>query len=733
MILILLTGIFFLGTFPISAQNRPSVSSDTQDYQDGAFYVRLRKSNAPKMAEGQRFVPVSRSTALSTVEKAYGLHPEMRSMGLFGDAGLSRTFLVEFDSTSKSEDLLEKLKEMPEVEMVEKIPVYRILGKSASSEHAPLQGTTETSKKVNDPFYGTVNGIDYSWHLEMIHAEEAWEIQKADSSVIVAVVDNAVWGSHPDLMIPGTRQYNILTETAGNSAPPSNISQDDPCSGMTNCYSYNWSHGTHCAGAIGAIKGNGTGIASIGSGVSVMGISCPGTDSEGLAVRNGFGGVTYAAEHGARVISLSWGSYTIAETEKAIIQSCIDKGIVIVAAAGNNGYKDQPLYPANLPGVISVASVNSDKQLSSFSNYGRWVSIAAPGGFVSNGGKESFACIFSTTFCQSQYYRLNGVSGVINQYYDGMYGTSMATPVVSGLCALLLSADTSLDSYLMREVLISSSQDLNTANGKSIQIGSGIIDASAALKALQDRKPMPRNLQVERESNRIRLQWKEPESREKVSAYRIYLNGAFRAETDQLSYQEVTGKDGLYHYGVSAIYENGDTSLRTCADIEVPNLLEVKATIKPEGCGKVEGTGYYAEEEEIQLVAIAAKGCEFVRWVEDSKVIGRDSLLDYTVEFSTSIEAVFSGEPDYSSNKEDVKACPLKVYPNPARERIVLESDGEIYRIEIFSTSGSKVLQKDLPTSEIKTEIDTRTLPSGFYVIKAFGPKGIQIGKFSKN
>lgn len=725
----LLAGLVFLSgtTSPVRAQQPQSAEEPI--YQEGAFYVRLKKTHAPKLAEGQRFVPVSRSAALSSVGKAYGIHPEMRSMGIFDNVELSRTFLVEFDSTSRTGSLFDKLREMPEVEQVERIPVYRILGQFPENT---TTSATEPKEEGSDPFYGTVNGTDYSWHLDMIHAEQAWEMQSGSPSVVVAVVDNAVWGSHPDLQIPEIRQYNMLTETVGNSAPPSSVKQGDQCSNMSNCYVYNWSHGTHCAGAIGAINKNGTGIASIGSGVSIMGVSCPGTDAVGLEVRNGFGGITYAAENGAKVISLSWGSYTIAETEKAIIQSCIDKGIVIVAAAGNNGYKDQPLYPANLPGVISVASVNSDKQISSFSNYGDWVSIAAPGGFIANAGKESFTCIFSTTFCQSQYYRLNGVGNTTGQYYDGMYGTSMATPVVSGLCGLLLSADSTLSPYLMREILISSSQGIHTGNGKNIQSGSGIIDAAAALNLLKDRKPMPRNLLVERKSNQIRINWEAPESQTPVKAYRVYRNGVFLAETPDLGYNEETGETGLYRYGVSALYENGDTSLRACADIEVPSLLQVETSLRPEGCGKVEGGGYYTENENIRLVATAAEGCQFVRWVEDAKVLGRDSILDYTVEFNTSIEAVFSGEPVSSSVLAEKEAGNIRIYPNPTQDFIHLESDSPLYEVGIYSMSGTRVIRKDFPVGENRTEIDTRALPSGFYVVKAFGPEGILIGKFSK-
>ncbi|MDE6695149.1 MAG: S8 family serine peptidase, partial [Bacteroidales bacterium] len=400
-----------------------------------------------------------------------------------------RTFLVEFDDIEKADELLAKLAAMPEVEMVEKVPTYFITGNIPEAEIAATEPAKASNGMVNDPFYGTKNGANFSWHLDLIHAEDAWKMQQGAANIVVAVVDNAIWGNHPDLQIPSSRQYNVRDGRVGNSAPPASVSQSTQCNFINSCDVYNWSHGTHCAGAIGAINNNGVGIASIGSGVSVMGVSCPGTAS--LAVQNGFMGITYAAEHGARVISTSWGGYNIANTEREIIQACIDKGIVMVSAAGNDN-RNIPFYPANLPGVISIASVNSDKTVSSFSNHGEWVMLAAPGGYISANGREGQYCIFSTTYCQSQRYRLNGVTSTTGEYYDGMFGTSMATPVTSGLCGLLLSADSSLTPYLLREILMASAQTI-VGNNRPIQPGSGIIDAAAALEMVKNHKPLPRN------------------------------------------------------------------------------------------------------------------------------------------------------------------------------------------------------------------------------------------------
>ena len=708
-----------------------TIQTAQASYQPGAFYVRMKSANAPKLKSGERKVSVNRLAPLASMREKYSVHETMQSMRVFDNAELARTFLVEFDDVEKTEEFLAKLAAMPEVEMVERVPAYFITGNMpeiAAEEPEELAETSDAA--VNDPFYGIKNGTNFSWHLDLIHAEKAWEMQQGTPNIVVAVVDNAIWGEHPDLQIPSTRQYNVRDGKEGNSAPPASVSQSTQCSNISSCDVYNWSHGTHCAGAIGAIRNNGVGIASIGSGVSVMGVSCPGTAS--LAVVNGFTGITYAAEHGARVISTSWGGYSISNTERAIIQACIDKGVVMVSAAGNDN-RNTPFYPANLPGMISIASVNSDKSFSSFSNYGNWVMLAAPGGYVSTAGTQSNVCIFSTTYCQSQRYRLQGVSGVQGEYYDGMYGTSMATPVASGLCGLLLSADSTLTPYLLREILMASAQTIE-GNTKSIQPGSGIIDAAAALELVKNRKPMPRNITATREENSrtVSLAWQAPEEGN-VKNYRIYVNGTMREEVEGTSWSEDVSKtSNLYHYGVAAVFEDGSVSLRACTDVYVPDLGQVNITIRPEGCGTVvPGSGFYVRKDTLHLVATPVNGCKFTRWMENGKRISSDSLLHYVVGFdSVTIEAVFSGTPDVAV-EESAPAGSLRVYPNPTRETLFVESTDAIFRAEVYSLGGIRLLERDFPqTGALQVELNVSRFAEGLYLLKVFGKNGVSIEKF---
>ncbi|MCM1555849.1 MAG: S8 family serine peptidase, partial [Bacteroides sp.] len=573
----------------------PHAAAQDAQYEENALYVRLKESASPKAPATGRFLATEKISPLQELQARYGLHRTVFSMRTLGSPVLERTFELRFDSTARAEELIDALQNDRRIELVERIPVYHVQGQTAE---APVAAE---GAGADDPLYQKSYG---AWHLKMIHAEEAWAKQAGSPKVKVAVVDNAVWGNHPDLGIAPENQYNVKDGQTGNSAPPSSVPQDPDCPNVTNCVSYNWSHGTHCAGAVGAIRNNGEGIASIGSGITLMGVSCPGTDPSGLQVTNGFSGVSYAAEHGAKVISISWGNYTIAETEKAIIQSCIDKGIVVVAAAGNNNYKDSPMYPGYLPGVISVAAVNDNGQISSFSNYGDWVTVAAPGGFMMDANnQESKTSLLSTTYCTSQNYRVNGHSEIAGMYYDGMYGTSMATPVVSGLCGLLLSADTAISPYMMREILMASAQDI-TAGSKNICANSGIIDAAAALSLLKRAAPMPEAVKIRRVNRQIELSWEKPSSLDEIKAYQLFLDNVPVGETDGETtsfLQDISRTGRLHRMGVRALYANGDTSLKACADIEIPELYDVEVSVRPAGCGTVEGAGAYVPNDNITL------------------------------------------------------------------------------------------------------------------------------------
>jgi thermitase len=168
-------------------------------------------------------------------------------------------------------------------------------------------------------------------------------------------------------------------------------------------------HGTHAAGIAAAITNNTRGIAGMAPDAKIYAVRVL-DDSGSGTLQNVANGIIHAADNGADVISLSLGSPNDSITLKEAVDYAWNKGVVVVAAAGNDG-SSQPAYPAYYSNAIAVAATDSDESKASFSNYGSWVDVAAPG--------------------------VNIYSTYTDSSYASLSGTSMATPHVAGLAGLL--------------------------------------------------------------------------------------------------------------------------------------------------------------------------------------------------------------------------------------------------------------------------------------------------------
>jgi subtilisin family serine protease len=272
----------------------------------------------------------------------------------------------------------------------------------------------------NDPKYldGTLWGLNQASDVD-IDAPEGWDTRAAAGTVIVAVVDTGVRHTHQDLAANMWRNPN---EIAGNGV-------DDDANGWVDdvygCDAYNrdgdpmddQGHGTHCAGTIGGVGNNGVGVAGVAWGVKIMAgkflsATGSGTDSDAVTC------IDYARLKGAKVLSCSWGGGGAGASLSAAIDRARAAGIIVVAAAGNEASNNDalPSYPANYPqdNIVSVAASTRNDGLASFSNYGSTtVDLAAPG-----------EGIYSTVSSS-------------DSAYATYSGTSMATPHVSGVVALL--------------------------------------------------------------------------------------------------------------------------------------------------------------------------------------------------------------------------------------------------------------------------------------------------------
>lgn len=455
-----------------------ALSMNAQDAVLGSFYVKFEEPSCQfsqmrtkgqnvadsRRVDSQMLLPVDKNEALQAyapAKYAYSMH--------VGEA-LDNCFRMDFRNVAdeaQNDALYRLLVERFGKENVEKVPQAVIM-------------EAESGNMPNDPLLH-LDVLTGGWHLNAIGFDKIYGKYSGNPDIKVAVIDNAVWGDHPDLQIKPENQYFAYIEEEGNSAPPSNVSQTEQCESMYGNMGAEWSHGTHCAGLVAALSNNGEGVASFASGVTLMGARS--ADNEPRTMTRPFECILWALDKGARVLSLSWGSYMPSEVEREIIENAVKDGVVVVAAAGNEN-QDLPLYPATYEGVISVGSVDSDFQRSDFSNYGDWVKIYAPGGYLKNEEGEitnTSDMILSTTYCISQQYHLDGLTEVDGLFYDGKVGTSMATPLLASVVSLMLSVDPSLTPAEVTEILQSTATKVD---GLPVDPASGVVNAAAAVEAV---------------------------------------------------------------------------------------------------------------------------------------------------------------------------------------------------------------------------------------------------------
>lgn len=281
-----------------------------------------------------------------------------------------------------------------------------------------------------------------------IDAAEAWTVQKGSKNVVVAVIDSGVDYNHRDL---AANIWKNPGEIAGDGIDNDGNGYKDDWRGYdfvnkdSNPMDDN-SHGTHIAGTIGAVGNNNIGVVGVSQNVSIMPLKVMGADGIGSS-NDIVKAINYATQNGAKVINASFAGGPFSQVMKDAIADANKKGILFVAAAGNDGNNNDndPQYPASydLPNIISVAATNDKDQLARFSNYGKnSVDLAAPG-----------QNILSTT---------------PGDRYDFKIGTSMAAPHVTGAAALLLADNPNLSAAQLKDILMNNADPLTSLNGKTV-------------------------------------------------------------------------------------------------------------------------------------------------------------------------------------------------------------------------------------------------------------------------
>lgn len=415
------------------------------DYRDGEIYIRLDENYLRAHSDKPLdfLNDISFEGEMSNIRRPFTIDNDV----------LSRTWQVSFQPKSKVDRLLDILHDHKAVELAEKVPLTKIF-------HTP-----------NDPLYSTTSyGYDWNWYLDVIEAEAAWDISKGSSNIRVAVVDNAIYTQHPDLNNKVVLERDV-SDNDGDATPPAGGSSYDK---------YVWSHGTHCSGLVAAETNNGKGVAGIGYNVSLIAVKAAPDTSTGEYTYNGISGVQWAAQKGADVISLSYGGTGYSSTHNSFYQNLKNNNVIILAAAGNDGSETKQ-YPAAYNSVISVGSTNNDDKRSSFSQYGSWLDLSAPGGYSPDGNSNYKISVISTTYNEAYV-----AQGAISGKYDISQGTSMSTPIVAGLAGLMKSEAPGANYQRVKSCLIWACDDIDGVNDPqySGKLGAGRINARKSLECM---------------------------------------------------------------------------------------------------------------------------------------------------------------------------------------------------------------------------------------------------------
>ena len=428
----------------------------------GGILVKLRASGSSHKQNVSLSIDSISATVLKEMQPVFSAAPQSSGSSQKQlspqnsplDEGLSRWFTVSVKNGQDLQAVLDACAGSSLVEYAEPIYIYSI------------------AAVPNDPYYNSSGTwgqqYDDQWGLKNIQAEKAWNISRGNNNVIVAVVDTGVDYTHPDL---NANIWSNPDEIPGNGIDDDGNGYIDDTLGWDFIDNNNdpkdtHGHGTHLSGIIAAVGDNGQGITGVCWQAKIMvikGLTDSGTGASDQLAQ----AIKYAVDNGARVINLSWGGYGTSLLIQDALTYAYDHNCVIVAAAGNNNTNAEKFFPGNYSQAITVAACNANDVRASFSNYGNNVDVTAPGvDILSLKAKGTDMCRTEVNIVGGEYYRASG--------------TSMATPFVSGLAALVIASDRSLTNLEVAEKIIASCEDLGSG-GKDDYYGYGRINAAQAM------------------------------------------------------------------------------------------------------------------------------------------------------------------------------------------------------------------------------------------------------------
>jgi subtilisin family serine protease len=476
--------------------------------------------------------------------------------------GLHLWYEIEFDTTVELGQLLQTYRNLKEVDITEPVRAIQAI-------NGPLPIVLQSQQSLSSP----TDDVRFSdqWHYDNtgqnggtpdadISLVDAWSVETGSTEVIVAIEDGGIDFNHEDLA--GNMWMNS-GEIAGNGI------DDDNNGYVDDIYGYNFAddtgdiyignHGTHVAGTVAAETNNGIGVAGVAggngndNGIRLMSCNVFGSSTGGFPEA-----FVYAADNGAVISQNSW-SYTYPYVYEQAVLDAIDyfienagganssmDGGLVVFAAGNNRSQSR-WYPAFYSKVMAVASTNKNDQKASYSNYGSWVDISAPGGEMSSSSDPS------------------GVHSTLpNNKYGLMQGTSMACPHVSGVAALVVSKyNGNITAAELWNKLVDNTDNIDNINGNYAgKLGSGRLNAYKALTD-DDIPSVPQGLTATNIThNSFTLNWNSVNG---ASSYDVQIRlkegnwESFNLAENSYSYTEAI-PETIYEFRVRANNEVGSSA-----------------------------------------------------------------------------------------------------------------------------------------------------------------------------
>jgi thermitase len=315
------------------------------------------------------------------------------------------------------------------------------------AEFDSIVQTTQGTFVPNDPYYGTAyasshNGNIDQWGPAAVSAPAAWSVTLGSSNIVIAIVDTGVDDSHPDLASKIVGEYSYVGTIKDG-----------------------FGHGTHVAGIAAGATNNNVGVAGMCPNCGILSVKVLNDQGSGY-MSDVASGIIYAASHGARVISLSLGGSGRSETLHSALDYALANNALPVCAMGNSASASNTPEPAYWHDCLSVVATDQNGAKASFSNYGVKANVAAPGVAI-----LSTMPTYPVTLTTKYGYSMN---------YDALSGTSMATPMISGIAGLMLSQNPSLTPRQVAGIIMASSGD---GVSWAPNLAFGVVDAYKAVSS----------------------------------------------------------------------------------------------------------------------------------------------------------------------------------------------------------------------------------------------------------